>query len=182
MPIDILIEGLLFYKSSPQKKATILKLFGINETELSDAIAILHQRLAGGATRLVETTETIELMTAPELAPVIEAMRKNELKADIGKAGAETLAIVLYQEPVSRADIDRIRGVNSSFILRNLQIRGLVERISAKEGSGYRYVISPSLLAHLGITKKHDIPDFARVADALEKFSLETTAVIETNP
>lgn len=173
MPIDILIEGLLFYKSAPQKKKVVLKLFGITESELNTAIAILSDRLKTGATRLIETTEEIQLVTAPEMAPIIEAMRKNELKADIGKAGSETLAIVLYREPVSRAEIDRIRGVNSSFILRNLQIRGLVERISTKEGSGYRYIISPALLAQLGVTKKHDLPDFARIADELDKFTAE---------
>ena len=178
MPIDILIEGLLFYKSAPQKKSVVMKLFGITEADLAAALPILAERLKTGATRLIETDTELELVTAPELAPIIEAMRKNELKADIGKAGAETLAIILYQGPVSRADIDRVRGVNSSFILRNLQIRGLVERTAAREGSGYRYSITPNLLAHLGVTNKHELPDFARVADAIEKFSVTAEEVI----
>jgi segregation and condensation protein B len=182
MPVDILIEGLLFYKSAPQKKTTVLKLFGITEEELHSAVAILSDRLKSGATRLIQTDTEIQLVTAPELAPIIEALRKNELKADIGKAGAETLAIILYQAPVSRADIDRIRGVNSSFILRNLQIRGLIERIPAEQGSGYRYTISPTLLAHLGVTQKHELPDFARVADALEKFSESETEPAPLTP
>lgn len=170
MPIDVLIEGLLFYKSAPQKKTTVLKLFGITAEELTAALATLQNRLTTGATRLIETTDEIQLVTAPELAPVIEAMRKNDLKVDIGKAGAETLAIILYQEPITRGAIDRIRGVNSSFILRNLQIRGLVERVSGTTGSGYQYVVSPNLLAHLGITSKQQLPDFARIADSLETF------------
>lgn len=178
MPIDILIEGLLFYKSAPQKKRALMKLFDITEVELAEAVITLKNRLTTGALRLVETEQELQLMTASELAPIIEALRKNELKADIGKAGAETLAIILYQEPISRANIDRIRGVNSSFILRNLQIRGLIERVISQEGAGYRYTISPALLAHLGITHKHDIPDFARVVDALEKFSLNAEPAI----
>ncbi len=181
MPIDILIEGLLFYKSSPQKKTVVMKLFGITETELSAGMATLHDRLRSGGTRVIETDTELQLVTAPELAPVIEALRKNELKADIGKAGAETLAIILYQGPVSRADIDRIRGVNSSFILRNLQIRGLVERTQTETGSGFRYIISTALLAHLGVTEKRALPDFARVADALEKFSDATETSEVTN-
>lgn len=178
MPIDILIEGLLFYKSAPQKKATVLKLFGITSEELSNALTVLKDRLKSGATRLIETDTDLQLVTAPELAPVIEALRKNELRADIGKAGAETLAIILYQGPISRAEIDRIRGVNSSFILRNLQIRGLIERGGGEQGSGFRYLITPALLAHLGVTHVHELPDFARIADALEKFSAvpDTTA------
>ncbi|MEZ4195551.1 MAG: SMC-Scp complex subunit ScpB [Candidatus Paceibacterota bacterium] len=175
MPIDVLIEGLLFYKSAPQKKRTIIKLFEITEAELSEAVSLLKERLSKGAIRLVETADEIQLVTAPELAPVIEAMRKNELRADIGKAGAETLAIILYREPVSRAEIDRIRGVNSSFILRNLQVRGLVESRSSGKGSGYEYVITSELLTHLGVTHKHELPDFARIADALDNFKISTT-------
>ena len=99
MPIDVLIEGLLFYKSAPQKKQTILKLFGITDVELATAVETLRARLTVGAIRLLETEEELHLVTCPELAPVIETMRKNELKADIGKAGAETLAIILYRGP-----------------------------------------------------------------------------------
>ncbi len=171
MPIDILIEGLLFYKSAPQKKAVVLKLFGISEEELTNGLNTLRERLQSGATRLIETDTEIQLVTAPELSPVIEALRKSELKADIGKAGAETLAIILYQGPISRTDIDRIRGVNSSFILRNLQIRGLIERTTAEVGSGYRYLATTALLAHLGVTHKHELPDFSKVANTLEEFS-----------
>jgi segregation and condensation protein B len=170
MPIDVLIEGLLFYKAMPQKKQTIIKLFSITETELASAILALQSRLSQGAIRLIETTDELQLTTSPELAPIIETIRKNELKADIGKAGAETLAIVLYQEPITRGEIDRIRGVNSSFILRNLMIRGLVLRTHNKTRGVYEFTITPALLAHLGITHKAQLPDFAVVANALENF------------
>ena len=171
MPIDVLVEGLLFYKSSPQKKTVVMKLFGISESELTTAIATLAERLTAGATRLVETEDEIQLVTCTEMAPIIEALRKTELKADIGKAGAETLAIILYQEPISRAEIDRIRGVNSSFILRNLLIRGLIERSQNKNHTGYVFSITPGLLTYLGVTHKHELPDFAVVATALEQFN-----------
>lgn len=172
MPIDVLIEGLLFYKSAPQKKRTIIKLFEISDTELIEAINVLKERLNQTALRLIETTDEIQLVISPDLAPVIEAMKKNELRADIGKAGAETLAIVLYREPVTRAEIDRIRGVNSSFILRNLQVRGLVEARASGKGSGHEYVITTELLAYLGVTNKLDLPDFARISDALDNFKV----------
>ncbi len=174
MPIDVLIEGLLFYKSAPQKKQTVLKLFEITEDELAIAIQTLQIRLADGATRLIETLDEIQLVTAPEFAPIIETLRKSELKADIGKAGAETLAIILYQEPITRAEIDRIRGINSSFILRNLMIRGLICRNQNKNRGSYEFTISPALLAHLGITYKGQLPDFALVANELEQFSSNT--------
>ena len=175
MPLDILIEGLLFYKSSPQKKAVLLKMLEVSEGDLTDATGLLKVRLESGATRLIETADDLQLVTAPAFAPIIETLRKNELKADISKAGAETLAIILYQEPISRTEIDRVRGVNSSFILRNLQIRGLIDRVAREVGGGYVYKITPTLLAYLGVTHKHELPDFARIADTLEKFSAQVT-------
>ncbi len=176
MTTDVLIEGLLFYKSAPQKKRTIMKLFALSEDDLTEALKTLAERLGNGATRLVDTGGEVQLMTAPELSPVIETLRKSELKADISKAGAETLAIILYQGPVTRTDIDRIRGVNSSFILRNLMIRGLVERNHNKDRGRFEFSPSTTLLAHLGIAKKHDLPDFARINDALESFNQNTEA------
>ncbi len=175
MPLDILLEGLLFYKSQPLKKAYIAKQFTVSEEDLRTTLDTLRARLATGATRLLETDTDIELVTAPELAPFIEELRKQDIKSDIGKAGAETLAIVLYQGPISRTDIDRIRGVNSSFILRNLLIRGLIQRAPDTKGTGYVFSIAPTLLAHLGITQKEDLPEFARIADALETFSATVT-------
>jgi segregation and condensation protein B len=182
MPLDILIEGLLFYKSAPQKKATLRKVYSVTNEELQVALEVLSARLMSGALRLIETETEIQLVTAPELVPFIEDIRKNEIKNDIGKAGAETLAIILYRSPVTRAEIDRIRGVNSSFILRNLLIRGLIERTQNKQGSGYTFSITPSLLAHLGVTSTRELTDFARVTDALEQFVIEQEVVTETTP
>ncbi len=174
MPLDILIEGLLFYKSQPLKKSHLAKQFSVSEDDLRLTLDTLRVRLETGATRLLETDTEIELVTAPSLAPFIEELRKQDIKADLGKAGAETLAIILYRGPISRSEIDKIRGVNSSFILRNLLIRGLIER-GEKKGSGYLFSITPSLLAHLGVDRKEALADFARITDALEHFSEENT-------
>ncbi|MEX0930708.1 MAG: SMC-Scp complex subunit ScpB, partial [Candidatus Paceibacterota bacterium] len=103
-----------------------------------------------------------------ELDPIIESLQKEEMKRDIGKAGAETLAIVLYRGPLTRAEIDRIRGVNSSFILRNLMARGLVERAAGAKSN--QYSITPELFSHLGITKRNELSGFAETMDALDQY------------
>lgn len=172
MPLDILIEAMLFYKATPQKKSMLQKIFGVEGSDWDTAVTILRTRLEAGATRLVETESELSIATAPELAEFIESLRKNELKGDIGKAGAETLAIILYREPISRAEIDRIRGVNSSFILRNLLVKGLVERESA--GNGYQFRITPALLQSLGVTTKSQLPRFSDFMTAIDAFTNET--------
>jgi segregation and condensation protein B len=162
------IEGVLFYKATPVKKSALCKLFGVDADQLTVALDELMTRLQNGAVRLAHTETEVQLVTAPELDELLEGVRKDELKRDIGKAGAETLAIVLYRGPITRAEIDRIRGVNSSFILRNLLVRGLVERDQDKMGS--HFSITPMLLSHLGITNKMELPNYAQVLDSLEKF------------
>lgn len=171
MELSEQIEGLLFYKAAPVKKTALCKLFDVDEKELEQSLASLKTRLLAGGVRLSETDTEVELVTAPELDTLIESVRKDEMKRDIGKAGAETLAIILYRGPISRAEIDRIRGVNSSFILRNLQIRGLVEREIEKNSA--MFSITPTLLSHLGITDKTELPNYASVLDQLEKFEEE---------
>lgn len=174
MPLDVLIEALLFYKAAPQSKQKLIKLFAVPEEEFTEAIITLKNRLGVGATRLIETEKEIQLATAPELSEFIESLRKQDLTGDIGKAGAETLAIILYREPIPRVEIDRIRGVNSSFILRNLLMRGLIIRESIT-GHGYQFRISPSLLQHLGVTNKRELPQFTEFMNAIDTFDTTTT-------
>lgn len=168
MTLDIAVEGVLFYRAAPIKKNELMKLFEASAEDLSVALQTITERLQSGATRLLETETEVQLVTAPELDELIDAIRKDELKRDIGKAGAETLSIILYKGPVTRAEIDRIRGVNSSFILRNLMVRGLIER--GTDGKSRAFSVTPDLLAHLGITNKTELPDYAVVLDQLEKF------------
>jgi segregation and condensation protein B len=169
MNLDIQIEALLFYKATPQKKKNICKLFDVSDEILDESLMQLKNRLKTGATRLIETETEMQIVTAPELAEFVESLRKQELSSDIGKAGAETLAIILYREPISRIEIDRIRGVNSSFILRNLLIRGLVIRESVS-GQGFQFRTSPKLLQHLGVERKQELPRFAEFMNAIDEF------------
>jgi segregation and condensation protein B len=171
MELSNQIEGLLFYKASPLKKSYLAKTLGVDDAALAEALRTLGERLMGSALRLVETEAEVQLVTAPELDSLIESVRKDEMRRDIGKAGAETLAIILYKGPISRAEIDRIRGVNSSFILRNLMVRGLIERETEKNIS--RFFATPALLAHLGIGNVTQLPQYAQVLDQIEKFEAQ---------
>lgn len=172
MTLDVLIEALLFYKAAPQNKQRLMKIFAAPEEEFATALGTLRERLKTGATRLVETETEIQLTTAAELSEFVDQLRKQDLSGDIGKAGAETLAIILYREPISRTEIDRIRGVNSSFILRNLLTRGLITRESIT-GNGFQFRISPALLQHLGVGNKHELPKFSEFMNAIDNFDTQ---------
>ncbi len=168
MTLDVKIEALLFYKATPLNKISMMKTLECTEDDFHTAIDTLRSRQENTGLRLIETETDIQLVTAPAVSEFITEQQKGELKGDIGKAGAETLAIILYKEPVTRAEIDRIRGVNSSFILRNLMVRGLIERKTVK--NSHQYTISTQLLQHLGVEQKYNLPKFAEFMNAIEAF------------
>lgn len=172
MSLDQSIEAVLFYKAGSVKKQMLTKILETNETALEEALVVLGHRLQSGATTLVSTDEEVTLAVAPEHDALIEGIRKDELRRDIGKAGAETLAIVLYRSPITRTEIDRVRGVNSSYILRSLESRGLVERRQGKRQG--EYVPTTEFMRHLGIREKTEMPEYASVMNALEAFERST--------
>lgn len=168
MTLDMQIEALLFYKASPLNKITLMKTLECTEDDFHEAVDTIRTRQTNSALRLLETESELQMVTAPEVSDFINAQQKEETKNDIGKAGAETLSIILYREPVTRAEVDRIRGVNSSFIIRNLMIRGLIEKKTRKGTTVYS--ISPQLLQHLGVEQKYDLPNYAEFMNAIEAF------------
>lgn len=168
MELDKAIEALLFYKAEPIKREILIKTLGVETGEFNSALESLKNRLHSGATTLLVTDDEVSLVVSPQFDDLIESTRKEEMRRGIGKAGAETLAIVMYRGPITRVEIDRVRGVNSSYILRNLEMRGLVERRAGKRQN--EFIITTELLRHLGIREKTEMPDYAKVLNALEAF------------
>lgn len=177
MNLESKLEALLFWKGEPMTKKKVAAALDCSASDLEKALADLDQSLAQRGLRVMQNGDEIEMRTAPEASTLIEKLTKEELVRDLGKAGLETLAIILYKSPVKRSDIDYIRGVNSSFILRNLLIRGLIERVSEKEGVGRGYTYKPSidLLAHLGVAKIDDLPKYSKVKEELKAFAEEAS-------
>lgn len=182
MELNARIEAILFYKTEPVSIKALADFLSVTSEEITSALTTLGSILATRGIRILTTDTTVQLITAPEVSELIEQLRKDELSTDIGKAGAETLAIVLYRGPLSRVEIDRIRGVNSAFILRNLLIRGLVERRAHPTDSrSFTYAVTPSLLQHLGITAREELQDFAEVMNAIDTFEAQSAAEEQTS-
>ena len=168
------IEAILFYKAEPLSVKRLAQIFNKDETEIKNAIRELKEELKGRGLALVEWEDEITLGTSKEMSTLIKNLMKEELVKDLGKASMETLSIILYQGPISRADIDYIRGVNSSFILRNLLIRGLIDRIeNPKDQRSFLYKPTLDLLSHLGLSKITDLPDYEIVRKDIESFKGE---------
>ena len=183
--LEMQIEAVLFYRTEPVKFSELAEFFSVPQEDILLAINELSKTLSTHSIRVAITDTTAQLVTAPEVSELIENMRKEELRGEIGKAGAETLAIIIYKGPLSRVEIDRIRGVNSTFIIRNLLIRGLVERRPhPTDTRSYTYAITPALLNHLGIQSRESLPEFATIMNALDVFEKQDAEEIaqEANP
>ena len=171
MNLSTKIEAILFWKAEPVSFKKLAQLLNADLKAVNEGVAALEANLNGRGLTLVQTDDEVMLGTSKDLSPLIEQLTKEELTRDLGKAGLETLSIVLYQGPISRADIDYIRGVNSQFILRNLLIRGLVERVdNPKDARSYLYKTSIQLLSHLGIAKSTDLPEYEQIRKDIESF------------
>ena len=174
MNLENTIESILFYQAEPLSIKRLSDLLKRNEEETLQAIDRLEERLGSTGIRLLRNGNAVTLGTSPESGALIEAMTKEELSRDLSKASLETLAIVLYKGPITRAEIDYIRGVNSTFILRNLLIRGLVEKIdNPSDQRSFLYTPTFTLLEHMGITKTADLPEYAETMRALEQFVIQ---------
>ena len=180
MTPEIKLEAILFFKGETVEMKELESLLGLDDAGVRAVLTNLQRDLSVRGVRVITNGTSVQLVTAPELGEFFDTLRKEELARELTKAAAETLAIVLYQGPVSRSEIDYIRGVNSTFILRNLQVRGLVEKIT-RPGEERRFLYQPSveLFAHLGITALSDLPEFDKVKRELAAFISEKAEMPE---
>ncbi|MEK7140691.1 MAG: SMC-Scp complex subunit ScpB, partial [Patescibacteria group bacterium] len=169
MTLESKIEAILFWKGEPMSRKKLSEILKVNTKEIDDALVKLKENLTNRGVVLLETEDEVTLGTNPELSKLIEDLQKEELNKDLSKASLETLSIILYKNGVSRAEIDYVRGVNSSFILRALSVRGLVERtVDPKDNRRYIYKPSFDLLSFMGIKSVTDLPDYAEVNDSIK--------------
>jgi len=144
-------------------KKELSKLLNAAPEAVEEAVASLAA--AGGrGVVVVDDGKAVELRTAPSVSAKIEELRREELSRDIGRAGLEVLAAVLYRGPLTRAEIDFIRGVNSSQTLRTLLMRGFVRKIqNPKDERSFLYEPTTDILGQLGVVSMHDLPEYEDV-------------------
>jgi segregation and condensation protein B len=176
------IQAFLFYSAEPTNLKDIAQITKSTKEETLSAINELRELLEGSGLAIIEANNTFTLTTSKEVSSFIEEYTKEELDRDLGKAGLETLSIVLYMGPISRSDLEYIRGVQSSFILRALSVRGLIERVeNPTDKRAYLYRPTINLLAHLGVKKVEDIPKYFEFRDEIEKKKKEKDIELEQN-
>ncbi|EKE19721.1 MAG: segregation and condensation protein B [uncultured bacterium] len=157
------IESILFVSGEPIKKLKLLKILAIEKEALEDVLNALTEKYQNSSSGLALITkgEEVQLVSNPENAQFVESLVKNELQDSLSNAAMEVISIIAYRGPISKAEIEAIRGVNCSYTLRNLLLRGLIERNdNPRDSRGYVYVISFDFLKKLGIDDVKKLPEY----------------------
>ncbi|MEK7460255.1 MAG: SMC-Scp complex subunit ScpB [Patescibacteria group bacterium] len=172
LPNSSRIEALLFYKGEPVTLRFISSALNISEEEASLGVDALEKALLETSRGIVLMKKGNEIMLAatPAMGSVIEGIIKEEISKDLGKAGLETLAIVLYRGPIARSEVNYIRGVNSNYILRSLLVRGLIEKDESSSSRSIIYQPTFELLSYLGISTVKDLPEYDVVESSVKEF------------
>lgn len=164
------IEGFLFYKGEDVSIKKLAELLNVSTDEIEEGLIKLEKSLENRGLVLVRKDDSVVLGITRELSPLIESIRKEEITKELSRASIETLSIVLYKNGVSRSEIDYIRGVNSSFIIRNLIVRGLVEKVMDTNDSR-RILYRPSFntLSYMGVNSIEQLPNYTEIVKQLQE-------------
>jgi len=164
-------QAFLFAEGGEMPHRKLASLLNCKESELRDVLKTLSERLNGSGIALIQTETAACLAVSEEASGIVQEAIKRELDRDIGEAGLETLSIVLYMGPSTRARIDYLRGVNSASTLRNLLARGLIERTENPEDAReYLYRPTVELLAHLGVRSAKELSNYDTIVPELAAF------------
>ena len=161
------IEAMLFVSAEPVPVAQLAAALDVNSTVVERGLKELEEAFASRGLRLQRNAGRVQMTTAPEIASLVEKFLGLEATTHLSRAALETLAIIAYQQPVTRPQVDSIRGVNSDAMLKSLLSKGLVQESGRTEGPGrpILYSTSPEFLQHFGLSSIAELPPLAVQAE-----------------
>ena len=164
------LEALLFLQGDILSYKKIGSLLSLDDEAVQSTCSALEEILSDErrGLMLIKTQEGCQLATKPDHAQLVELFLKEDIKEELTPATTETLSLIAYFGPITRNDIDYIRGVNSTFTIRTLLMRGLIEKVG-QEGHSYIYRVSADFLKTLGIASEEELPGYSSYKDLHHK-------------
>lgn len=159
------IESLLFVSSQPLSVSKLARATGAKSKEVESALLALqskYRRERDMGIMLIEVGEVYQLVTTGENASLVADFLKSDLSGELSEPSLETLTIIAYRGPVSKAELEQIRGVNCSLILRNLLMRGLITK-EERAGDLTYYEVSAPFVRWLGVRSVKELPDYDKL-------------------
>lgn len=161
------IESLLFVASEPQDINTLAKSLSVTRHKIEQALDELTESTNGRGVFVQRIGDRVQLATVPDAAPYIEQFLEVEY-GQLSRAALESLAIIAYRSPVTRAVIESVRGVNSDHAVATLLARGLIEEVGRAPGPGRPVLFAPAVrfLEYFGLQKATDLPPLPPMEEA----------------
>ncbi|MGE5140429.1 MAG: SMC-Scp complex subunit ScpB [Rudaea sp.] len=155
-----ILESLIFVSDGPASIEELARVLEQEPAVVEQALAELAGSYEGRGIRLQRTRDRLQLVSAPEAAAYVQKLLGLELSARLSLAGLETLAIIAYRQPITRPQIEMIRGVNSDGVIHNLLSRGLIEELGRLETVGHpiQYGTTFDFLQYFGLQSIEDLP------------------------
>lgn len=165
LPLRSRLEALLFVSAWPVDTAHLSAALGVGAKDVERALEELRLEIQGRGIRLQRHRAGYQLTSAPQMAADVERLLNLETTARLTRAALEVLAIIAYEQPVTRPLIDSIRGVNSESVLSTLLRYGLIEETGRSEGPGrpILYATTSEFLQHFGLGSLEQMPPLAPV-------------------
>ncbi|MGC9333922.1 MAG: SMC-Scp complex subunit ScpB [Anaerolineae bacterium] len=169
LSLKVQIECLLFVANEPVLIERLASVLGTAVDQVEQTISSLAQEYVQRGIRLQHKGRRVQLVTAPEAADLVRTFLGLELTGRLSPAALETLAIVAYRQPVTRAEIEAVRGVSSDSVLRTLLHRGLVEEQGRLEQVGRPIIYGTTFefLQQFGLTSLEELPPLLAEDDAI---------------
>jgi len=161
------IEAMLFVSAEPVPVAQLSQALDVTTSVVERGLKELEEILSTRGLRLQRNAGRVQLTTAPELAELVELFLGLEATTHLSRAALETLAIIAYQQPCTRPQVDSIRGVNSDGMMKSLLSKGLVQESGRTDGPGrpILYATTPEFLQHFGLGSITELPPLAAPAE-----------------
>ena len=159
-----LIESLLFVSPKPLSLKELVDFLKEDKAKIEEVLNQLVEEYnhSEKGIKIIENDKKYQMASSPENAKAVREFLQSEVSGELTPASLETLTIIAYRGPIKKSDLEKIRGINCSLILRNLLIRGLIEEASEKEEDDKEYAVSLEFVKFLGINSVKDLPDYEK--------------------
>lgn len=163
------IESLLFVAPKPLNIKDLTKILSQPGEEIKKALAELIDKRKNSGVIVLENKDEYQMATNPVNSNQVKDFLNAELREKLTDATVEVLAIISYRQPISKAEIEAIRGVNSQYSIRHLLMRGLIEKTNnPSDARSYLYQTTTEFLQHLGLSSINTLPDFEKLVSQIK--------------
>ena len=170
LPLSTKLEAVLFVAGEPVTTGQLATALDVAPSVIERGLNELDAALTSRGLRLQRHAGRVQLTTAPQLAELIERFLGLEATSHLSRAALETLAIIAYQQPVTRPQIDSVRGVNSDSMMKSLLHKGLILESGRADGPGrpILYSTTPEFLQHFGLNSILEMPSLAKPEEEVD--------------